>query len=81
LSKASRTILIQSRLESLPAHTMQCFELPSSLDKCNREFFWKKSNTDKGLPLISWDKVCCLKAEAGWGCGKQKLSIRPFSVN
>jgi len=29
LSKAGRSILIQSHLESLSAHTMQCFELPS----------------------------------------------------
>ena len=28
LSKASRMILIQSHMESLSAHTMQCFELP-----------------------------------------------------
>jgi len=30
LSKAGRTFLIQSHLETLPAHTMQCFELPKS---------------------------------------------------
>jgi len=30
LSKAGRTILIQSHLEFLPAHTMQCFQLPQA---------------------------------------------------
>jgi len=47
-SKAGRTILIQSHLESLPAHTMQCFTLPhkisSTLDTLARDFFWKNSN-------------------------------------
>jgi len=43
LSKAGRTVLIQSHLEALPAHTMQCFELPKTvmnqLDSINRDFF------------------------------------------
>ena len=55
LSKAGRTVLIQSHLESIPAHTMQCFRLPvtisDNIDRVNREFFWKKNLTDKGLPL------------------------------
>jgi len=62
LSKAGRTVLIQSHLESLPAHTMQCFKLPSAvatnIDRVSREFFWKKNNTEKGLPLVAWDKIC-----------------------
>ena len=45
LSKAGRAVLIQSHLEGLPSHTMQCFQLPASvsekLDRINREFFWK----------------------------------------
>ena len=44
-SKAGRAVLIQSHLEGLPSHTMQCFQLPASvsekLDRINREFFWK----------------------------------------
>ena len=82
LSKAGRTILIQSHLESLPTHTMQCFELPSStskyLDKCNREFFWKKSNTEKGLPLVSWDKACRPKSRGGSGLQKIEAINKAF---
>ena len=43
LSKVGRSVLIQSHLESLPAHTMQCFQLPAgvgnNIDKFNHEFF------------------------------------------
>ena len=57
LSKAGRIILIQSHLESLPAHTMQCFQLPAgvanNIDKINRQFLWKRFNTDTGLPLVA----------------------------
>jgi len=43
LSKAGRIVLIQSHIESLSAHTMQCFQLPSvitaQVDRLSREFF------------------------------------------
>ena len=46
LSKAGRAVLIQSHLETLPAHTMQCFRLPSTIsnniDQVSREFFLEK---------------------------------------
>jgi len=72
LSKAGRAVLIQSTLEALPAHTMQCFKLPVStsaqLDCINREFFWKKTNNaNKGLPLVAWTKVCMPKTMGGLG--------------
>jgi len=77
LSKAWRTILIQLHLESLPTHTMQCFQLLKSstnhLDKLSREFLWKKSNTEKGLPLISWNKVYMLKDKGGLGLRKTEV--------
>jgi len=71
LSKAGRTVLIQSHLESLPAHTMQCFQLPRTtlcqLDNLLRTFFWKKSPSENGLPLIAWDKMCRPKSKGGLG--------------
>jgi len=74
LSKAGRSVLIQSHLESLPAHTMQCFQLPSvvanNIDRISREFFWKKHNTEKGLPLVAWNKICRLKQNGGIGLRK-----------
>ena len=82
MSKAGRTILIQSHLKSLSAHTMQCIELPSNtskyLDKCNREFFWKKSNTEKVFPLIAGDKVCRPKSIGGLGLRKTEAINKGF---
>ena len=73
-SKADRVVLIQSNLETLPTHVMQCYKLPTrvttQLDRINREFFWKNSNSDKGLPLIAWDKICRPKALGGLGLRK-----------
>ena len=82
LSKAGRTVLIQSHPESLPAYTMQCFQLPTgvtnNIDRINREFFWKKNNTDKGLPLIAWDRVCKPKESGGLGLRKTAAVNKAF---
>ena len=76
LSKAGRTILIQSHLESLPAHTMQCFRLPQGifdqLNRIHRNFFWKTSSSTKGLPLIAWDTICKPKSKGGLGLQKSE---------
>ena len=51
LSKVGRAILIQSHLESLLAHTMQCFHLPKHMtdhiDKINRDLFLEKNLIQK----------------------------------
>ena len=73
-SKAGRIVLIQSNLETLPSHTMQCYKLPTrvtdQLDRLHRDFFWKNSSSHKGLPLVAWDKICRPKALGGLGLRK-----------
>ena len=73
-SKAGRMILIQSHLESLPSHTMQCFKLPNQvtakLDQINRDFFWKNSSSRKGFPMVAWEKICRPKSLGGLGLRK-----------
>jgi len=82
MSKAGRAVLIQSHLESLPAYTMQCFQLPSAvannIDRVNREFFWKKNSTEKGLPLVAWDKICRPKQNGGMGLRKTAAVNQAF---
>jgi len=47
----------QANIESMSAYTMQCSQLPSmtnrNIDRISRNFFWKKSNDNKGLPMVS----------------------------
>ena len=61
---------------------MQCFQLPNStsryLDRCNTELFSKKCNTEKGLPLIAWDKVCMPKSRGGLGLQKTEVVNKAF---
>jgi len=53
---------------------MQCYKLPSritdQLDSIHREFFWKKFTSEKGLPLVAWDKICRPKVLGGLGLRK-----------
>jgi len=73
-SKAGRVVLIQSNLESLPTHVMQCYPLPTritcQIDRTHREFLWKTSNSNKGMPLVAWDKICRPKTLGGLGLRK-----------
>jgi len=63
--------LIQSLLESLPAHTMQCFSLPQSitsqLNRIHCHFLWKSSTSSSGVPLIAWDTICKPKSKGVLG--------------
>ena len=74
-------VLTQSHMESLSAHTMQCFELPQGtskyLDKCNRDFFQKKSDLEKGL-LIPQGKICLPKSKGGLGLPKTAAVNKAF---
>jgi len=82
ISKAGRVVLIQANLESLPAHTMQCFQLPQTtardVDKICRNFFWKKSDVNNGLPMVSWDKICRPKKAGGLGLRKMEAVNSAF---
>ena len=61
-SKVGRVALIQATIESMSAHTMHCFQLPSAtnkqIDRIGRTFFWPKADDSTGLPMVSWDKIC-----------------------
>jgi len=69
ISKAGRVALIQANIESMPAHTMKCFQLSNAttkqIDKISRNFFWQKSGDSTGLPMVSWDKICRPKKSGG----------------
>jgi len=44
--------------------------ITDQLDRIHRDFFWKNSNSDKGMPLIVWDKICRPKQLGGLGIRK-----------
>ena len=75
LSNASRTMLIQSNLESLHSHTVQCFKVPKKnttlLDRVNRIFFWTKSGSEQCLPMVALDRICQPKSHGGLGLRKR----------
>jgi len=82
ISKAGRVVLIQANVQSMPTHTMQCFQLPKDtnqqIDKISRDFFWKKSNENKGLPMVSWDKICRSKKVRRLGLRKMEVVNSAF---
>jgi len=71
MSKVGKAILIQTNLESIPTHIMQCFQV--SKKTCQNQttlieiFFWMMSTLSQGMPMIAWDKVCKPKSQGGLG--------------
>jgi len=63
---------------------MQCFQLPTAIsnniDRVSREFFWKKFNFEKGLPLVAWIRCVGLRIMGDWACKKLQQLTRPFNV-
>uniref|UniRef100_A0A803PIQ3 Reverse transcriptase n=1 Tax=Cannabis sativa TaxID=3483 RepID=A0A803PIQ3_CANSA len=68
LSKAGKEVLIKSVVQALPAYTMNVFLLPISIcDDVERAIskFWWKSNKNKGIHWLSWDKLSSHKMNGG----------------
>ena len=61
---------------------MQCFQLPKEtsrqIDKISRDFFWKKSHENKGMHMVSWDKICQPKKAGGLGLRKMEAVNSAF---
>lgn len=62
LVQASKKVLINSVLSSLPIYQMGCFSLPikitDKIDAVQREFWWGKQKHSKGYYPISWGFMC-----------------------
>lgn len=66
--------MIQSNLESLPYYYFGAYallvHLATKIGQLHRKFFWNKSNSVDGNPLITWAKFCKLKSLDGLGLRK-----------
>jgi len=82
ISEACQVVLIQTNLETMPVDTMQCFQLPAlisrKIDKVSHDFFWKKFDTIKGLPMVSWNKICRPKQSGSLGLKKIEVVNSAF---
>ena len=69
LSFAGRAILIQASSAAIPSYIMQCAKLLGrildGLDRVNRNFLWRTTETAKRIHWIRWQKVTRTKEEGG----------------
>lgn len=74
LSSMGRVTLINSVLNSLPTHVMQCTMLPQkvclTLDRINRDFLWGSSENQRTFHAINWDVVTRPREQGGLGICK-----------
>ncbi|XP_039127505.1 uncharacterized protein LOC120263608 [Dioscorea cayenensis subsp. rotundata] len=71
LSKAGKSILINSILMASPIYYLSVYPIPDTvltkLSSIVRKFLWANSDLGKGMPLVSWDTVTSCKSEGGLG--------------
>lgn len=78
LNKAGRVTLVKSVLCVIPTYYMQLNWFPSSvcsqIDRMANNFVWKGS-ADKGVHLVSWEKITRPKTEGAWVSGLRGIPI------
>ena len=71
LSFASTKTLVQASSSTIPTYIMQCNTLLGKLlekiDRVNRNFLWRSSESMKMMHWVGWQKVTRLKSEGGLG--------------
>ena len=72
ISRAGRTTLVKSVIQSIPTYTMSTYKLPNtfcrSLDKMARKFWWHgRSGEGRFLALRQWELLCQPKTSGGLG--------------
>ena len=71
LSMASRSVLIQASSSTIPAYVMPCAQLPNKIldgiDRLNRNFLWRSTDTARKLHWVGWEKVAKPKKAGGLG--------------
>uniref|UniRef100_A0A2N9GJZ4 RNase H type-1 domain-containing protein n=1 Tax=Fagus sylvatica TaxID=28930 RepID=A0A2N9GJZ4_FAGSY len=64
-------ILIKAVVQAIPAYSMSCFKLPSTLcndlEKYMRNFWWGHHEKKQKIHWLSWERLCKSKSEGGLG--------------
>uniref|UniRef100_A0A803PF19 Reverse transcriptase domain-containing protein n=1 Tax=Cannabis sativa TaxID=3483 RepID=A0A803PF19_CANSA len=72
LSRAGKEVLIKSVAQALPSYAMNVFLLPleisRDIESTMARFWWKSSSKEnKGIPWMSWERMCHNKENGGLG--------------
>ena len=71
LSQAGREVLLKAMVQAIPAYSMSCFKLPTTL--CHeieimiRKFWWGQRGTRRRVHWVKWRTLCRPKAIGGMG--------------
>lgn len=83
LSKATRKVLIKSRLQAAPTYAMSCFQLSKkiclNLTSISSNFLWGAANDERIVHWVAWDKLSTRKHEGGLGF--RDLDAKVFSIS
>ncbi|XP_039133192.1 uncharacterized protein LOC120270234 [Dioscorea cayenensis subsp. rotundata] len=71
LSKAGKSILINSILMVVPIYYLSVYPIPETVlfkfSKLARKFLWANHEQDSGMSVVNWDIITASKSEGGLG--------------
>lgn len=77
LSQMSKTVLINSVINSIPTHTLMSSwtnkKIISNMSKVTRNFFWNDNADHNKCKLINWDQIANSKSCSGLGIHNLKI--------
>ncbi|KAL4348123.1 hypothetical protein GQ457_17G009920 [Hibiscus cannabinus] len=80
LSFGVREIFLKSVAQALPLYIMSCYLLPRTItDRITssmRRYWWSGKLSERGWPLLAWDKICTPKNAGGLGL----RDLRRFNI-
>lgn len=80
LSRGGKEILLKTVAQALPNYAMSTFLIPqqicSEMELIMNKFWWRGSNSSKGIHWLNWDRMCEKKSTGGLGFRKlQEFNI------
>ncbi|KAL4340650.1 hypothetical protein GQ457_08G025240 [Hibiscus cannabinus] len=80
LSFGGREIFLKTVAQALPLYIMSCYLLPRTItDRITssmRRYWWSGKLSERGWPLLAWDKICTPKNAGGLGL----RDLRHFNI-
>lgn len=84
LLNATKVLLIQTTLMSLPMHVMQVVEVPRKVvdefKKMSRRFLWGDTEGVRRMHMMKWERICILKSEGGLSISNLQQVNTTFSA-
>ncbi|XP_074349799.1 uncharacterized protein LOC141689414 [Apium graveolens] len=79
ISKAGQVTLLKTEAQTIPNFWMSLLlilsEVCDKIEKNINSFWWGNGSASAGIKWMSWDRLCMVKEDGGWGSKSRRSSI------